>query len=693
MSWRSPTDGFAPSRASQQVVQDNVRVMDKTWENIQKKSKLSGPQRRYRVKLLLDVLLMGFCCTLAAFTNWINNQLKQKDVAPLESLDTDLCTGEKLIQLLEIIGDESLGRYNKTPKLRIQKVENMNKALEFIRRRGVNLTNIGAEDIVDANVKLILGLIWTIILRFTISEISEEGLSAKEGVKDFHVFFYGVNEGPHPMHPTSISKISPSAGRTVLPCKLLMRFRENPASFTKHPVFRCALIHRHRPDLLDYWALDKRKRHENTQLAFDVAEQQLGIPKLFEVEDIVDVAKPDERSVMTYVAQYFHAFSAQDKMGVAGRRVGQMGVVMQQAWEMQNEYERRVRALMDAINGIQSIWGSSGFAGYSDARRQLHEFETYKSTTKRGWVAERRELDSLLGNIQTKLKTYNLRQYSPPQGHTLQDLATCWDSLVEVEAARKRAITVYIRDTKDALKKKFANAANQFQTNLNNISGSLTDLEGDLSNQLDTVQELILRLEPLKNDLQDLERLNAECMEAHIEDNEFTIYSVEDLSFDFGLLTQSVVKKSAFIENQMVARTKTNITPEQLEEFTETFRLCDVDNSNSLKREEFKSALQAEGTDFGDTTFENLFQSAVRGGEEVSFEQFIDFMKAQQEDRANPEQLKVSFQTLAGDKPYITEADLYRGGLAPALVEYLKQAMPTRGEGYDYAQFVDGVFV
>ncbi|RKO84633.1 hypothetical protein BDK51DRAFT_34632 [Blyttiomyces helicus] len=72
----------------------------------------------------------------------------------------------------EIIGDESLGRYNKNPKLRIQKVENMNKALEFIRKRGVNLTNIGAEDIVDSNAKLILGLIWTIILRFTIAEIS-----------------------------------------------------------------------------------------------------------------------------------------------------------------------------------------------------------------------------------------------------------------------------------------------------------------------------------------------------------------------------------------------------------------------------------------------------------------------------------------------------------------------------------------
>ena len=50
-------------------------------------------------------------------------------------------------------------------------MENVNKALEFIKHRGVSLTNIGAEDIVDMNSKLILGMIWTIILRFTIADI------------------------------------------------------------------------------------------------------------------------------------------------------------------------------------------------------------------------------------------------------------------------------------------------------------------------------------------------------------------------------------------------------------------------------------------------------------------------------------------------------------------------------------------
>ena len=79
-----------------------------------------------------------------AFTNWINNQLKQRGLS-ISNLDSDFSSGENLICLLEIIGDESLGRYTKNPKLRLQKIENCNKALDFIRKRGVQLTNIGAE--------------------------------------------------------------------------------------------------------------------------------------------------------------------------------------------------------------------------------------------------------------------------------------------------------------------------------------------------------------------------------------------------------------------------------------------------------------------------------------------------------------------------------------------------------------------
>lgn len=105
----------------------------------------------------------------------------------------------------------------------------------------------------------------------------------------------------------------------------------------------CALIHRHRPDLLNYDTLPKDDPHACTQTAFEVAQEHLGIPQLLDVEDICDVKKPDERSVMTYVAQYFHAFSSMEQAEVVSRRVAKFADVMQSAWLMQNDYERRAK--------------------------------------------------------------------------------------------------------------------------------------------------------------------------------------------------------------------------------------------------------------------------------------------------------------------------------------------------------------
>lgn len=51
-------------------------------------------------------------------------------------------------------------------------------------------------------------------------------------------------------------------------------------------------------------AISNRQRLET---AFDVAENKLGIARLLDSED-VDVDKPDEKSIMTYVAQFLHKY-------------------------------------------------------------------------------------------------------------------------------------------------------------------------------------------------------------------------------------------------------------------------------------------------------------------------------------------------------------------------------------------------
>lgn len=87
----------------------------------------------------------------------------------VDDLFVDLADGRKLLKLLEIISGEKLAKPN-NGKMRVHKIENVNKSLAFLHTK-VRLESIGAEDIVDGNPRLILGLIWTIILRFQIQEI------------------------------------------------------------------------------------------------------------------------------------------------------------------------------------------------------------------------------------------------------------------------------------------------------------------------------------------------------------------------------------------------------------------------------------------------------------------------------------------------------------------------------------------
>jgi len=95
---------------------------------------------------------------------------------------------------------------------------------------------------------------------------------------------------------------------------------------------------------------------------------------------------------------------------------------------------------------MQAQWASQQFNGsYTDAKEQSAEFTTYKQTTKRTWVTERQDLATLFGNVQTKLRTYGLREYIPPSGLALSDLDAAWQRLLEKEAEKSRNINAQIR--------------------------------------------------------------------------------------------------------------------------------------------------------------------------------------------------------------------------------------------------------
>ncbi|KAH0512521.1 Protein-methionine sulfoxide oxidase MICAL3 [Microtus ochrogaster] len=70
----------------------------------------------------------------------------------------------------------------------------------------------------------------------------------------------------------------------------------------------CAIIHRYRPDLIDFDSLDEQNVEKNNQLAFDVAEKELGISPIMTGKEMAAVAEPDKLSMVMYLTQFYEMF-------------------------------------------------------------------------------------------------------------------------------------------------------------------------------------------------------------------------------------------------------------------------------------------------------------------------------------------------------------------------------------------------
>lgn len=213
------------------------------------------------------------------------------------------------------------------------------------------------------------------------------------------------------------------------------------------------------------------------------------------------------------------------------------------------------------------------------------------------------------------------------------------------------------------------------------------------------MRRLHANLPPLSEYLANLATLSQKCDEANIEENDYTTYTYDELAYELELVRGSVVGKMGFLENQMVAREMTNLTPIQLEEFESVFRHFDRDQTNSLQELEFSAALASLSLVYDEKEMHERFISISAGKGYVTFEQFIRFMVSVTEDQNTAEQVFQSFKEVADGKPYVTELDLRHSLIPDELVEDLLQSMPPhRGPDlqedrhvpkYDYVSFME----
>ena len=104
---------------------------------------------------------------------------------------------------------------------------------------------------------------------------------------------------------------------------------------------------------------------------------------------------------------------------------------------------------------------------------------------------------------------------------------------------------------KDTLRHKFADLANNFEKRLRLMSSELVAIEGPLEEQLEQVRLLQARIPPFSETLEAVIAAEDECRAANVDENDYTVFTVEDLRFELELVTGSIAKKLAFIDNQV----------------------------------------------------------------------------------------------------------------------------------------------
>ncbi|XP_063975570.1 dystonin isoform X31 [Diachasmimorpha longicaudata] len=214
------------------------------------------------------------------FTKWVNKHLK-KASRHVGDLFEDLRDGHNLISLLEVLSGEHLPR--ERGRMRFHMLQNVQMALDFLRYKKIKLVNIRAEDIVDGNPKLTLGLIWTIILHFQISDIvvgQEPNVTAREALLRW-------------------AKRSTARYPGVRVTDFTGSWRDGLAF--------SALLHRNRPDLIDWKTARSCQARERLHQVFYIAEREYHVTRLLDPED-VDTPEPDEKSLITYISSLYDVF-------------------------------------------------------------------------------------------------------------------------------------------------------------------------------------------------------------------------------------------------------------------------------------------------------------------------------------------------------------------------------------------------
>ncbi|ODV88402.1 hypothetical protein CANCADRAFT_146037 [Tortispora caseinolytica NRRL Y-17796] len=592
-----------------------------------------------------------------AFVRWVNSKLEPR-YEPIDDLTKGLRDGVKLIQLLESIDEVSLGKYATKPKFRVQMIENVNIALKYIRRRGVHLANIGAEDVVDGNKKLILGMIWTLVLNFSIAEISEEGVSAKDGLLLWCQRVTAEYDG--------------------------VDVHDFATSFADGLAF-CALIDAYRPDLLDYSTIDRNDHRGNIARAYKVMQESMGVAPLLDVGDVCDTSA-DERSMIAYLASWFHVFSWTEKLDKTADLIEKFVSRMARVRRHMDSYKVRAQRLHDLVKAQQKALAAPSRLPdeYGQIRALLNELDTFKRGDKTTWMLEKFELLNIYMKMENEYGTYHLKRLKCPEHLRSDALERQWARLESEEGAYGRMLMGKLAAAKSEIAAKYVALSNEVQHLYTTITAEICSLEDDADHQLEVISQASDKLRVAPKKIEEIKELETLIKSAHVD-----VYSSKtstDLEAEYALVRQNVSQKLSILGAQLEDR-HMHATAEQVEQYESAFVYFDHDQKNYLTATEFQAAVSSLGVGVFDN-LDYVVNTVSDNTGKVTKSEFVEFMALAADEEDPIAQVLAAFTAVSLGKDVITDEDLNRANIDEKCIHDIRTLMPHRAGGYDYSAYL-----
>ncbi|NWT25055.1 DYST protein, partial [Cardinalis cardinalis] len=331
----------------------------------------------------------------------------------VNDLYEDLRDGHNLISLLEVLSGDTLPR--EKGRMRFHRLQNVQIALDYLKKRQVKLVNIRNDDITDGNPKLTLGLIWTIILHFQISDIHVTGESEDMSAKERLLLWSQQT----------------TEGYAGIRC-------ENFTTCWRDGRLFNAIIHKYRqvlcllpwkmPDLIDMNTVAVQSNLANLEHAFFVAEK-LGVARLLDPED-VDVSSPDEKSVITYVSSLYDAFP---KVPEGGEGISANDVEVK--WV---EYQNMVNYLMQWIRHHVTIMSDRTFPNNPVELKALYnQYLQFKETEIPPKETDKSKIKHLYKLLEVWIEFGRIKL---SQGYHPNDIEKEWGKLIIAMLEREKTL-------------------------------------------------------------------------------------------------------------------------------------------------------------------------------------------------------------------------------------------------------------